>query len=151
MWMTKLDPDASGFIGTSEFTDAMLNFIRCKMRDSMHRPASATRASIFSSSRALVVNAVMAPGPEATDAPGASGVAANEEDDDEEEEEVPEDLKDLDPQEQQRMIKRRAAWMMGIGELDEMPRVGTPRVRRVGGEAGGGRRGVHRLWSQAPC
>jgi Ca2+/Na+ antiporter len=42
----------------------------------------------------------------------------NDEDDDEDEkEEMPEDIKDLSPDEQQRRIKWRAAYMMGLGSL----------------------------------
>ena len=37
--------------------------------------------------------------------------------DDQEEEEMPEDLADLTPEEQQRRIKVRAAYMMGLGTL----------------------------------
>ena len=38
-----------------------------------------------------------------------------EEDDEDDEEEVPPDLSDLSPDEQQRRIKQRAAWMLGLG------------------------------------
>ena len=39
------------------------------------------------------------------------------EEEEDEEEEMPEDLRDLSPEEQQRTIKTRAAWMMGFGTL----------------------------------
>mmetsp|Transcript_28455 Transcript_28455/g.28783 ORF Transcript_28455/g.28783 Transcript_28455/m.28783 type:complete len:551 (+) Transcript_28455:102-1754(+) len=45
-----------------------------------------------------------------------SGVSVVEEDE-EDEEEIPEDLRSLSPAEQQRKIKLRAAWMMGIGSV----------------------------------
>jgi len=40
-WMAVLDPDGSGQISTAEFTDAMLNFIRLKMRAADARAAGA--------------------------------------------------------------------------------------------------------------
>ena len=38
-----------------------------------------------------------------------------DEEQEEEQEEVPEDLKHLDPEQQQRLIMRRSFWMMGAG------------------------------------
>jgi hypothetical protein len=45
----------------------------------------------------------------------AEAVDVEDEEEEEEDEEVPEDLADLSPQEQQRRIKLRSAWMMGLG------------------------------------
>lgn len=42
-------------------------------------------------------------------------VSTQDEDDEDEAEEVPPDLSDLSPDEQQRRIKMRAAWMLGVG------------------------------------
>ena len=50
-------------------------------------------------------------------APGAQQVADEEDEEDEEEEEVPEDLASLTPEQQQRRIKLRSAWMMGLGTV----------------------------------
>jgi len=96
LWMAKLDPDQSGAIETDQFTDAMLNYIQEKARKqagyrSMYSPPVAPAS--------------------------APGVAPAEEDEveDEEEEEMPHDLATLSPEEQQKMIKRRAAKLMVIG------------------------------------
>jgi Ca2+/H+ antiporter len=50
-------------------------------------------------------------------ASAATPPAEEEDEEEEEEEEVPEDLADLPPDMQQRKIKIRSAWMMGIGTL----------------------------------
>jgi len=89
-WMRRLEgggASASGTIELDEFTDAMLNYIREKARqnESPRRPTA------------------------------EGGGMSTAEEDDEEEEEMPEDLAELSPAEQQRMIKMRAATLMSMG------------------------------------
>ena len=93
-WMVKLDPDGSGSIETAEFVDAMLLYITSKAREY----CEARRASMVAKGEA---------DEEEDD--------EDDEDDEEEDVEIPDDLQELDWQEQQRHVKMRAAKMMGIG------------------------------------
>ena len=91
--MVKLDPDGSGSIETAEFVDAMLLYITSKAREY----AEARRASAVDK------------GEEEADG------GDDDDEDDEEDVEIPDDLQELDWQEQQRHVKMRAAKMMGVG------------------------------------
>ncbi len=86
-------PLQSGHILKSEFTAAMLTYIHQK---TLEHSAPSTRAKQSSQ-----------PPPQ----------FENEEDDSDEEDEMPDECKDLDPDQQQAFIKRKACMMMGMGTL----------------------------------
>lgn len=96
-WMLRLDPDHSGSITTDQFADAMLNYVSEKAHARVFPSMVARRTP----SGHLDVNA----------SDGVDGVAEEDEEDDE----MPEDLVSLSPEQQQAMIKQRAALMMIIG------------------------------------
>lgn len=112
--MTEMDRDKNGYIEFEEFATAMAAYMHASTED------SATRSAL----RNLAAPDGDSPRPLATAAMGSPAAAehhvnGNEESDEEEEEEedMPEDIKPLTPAQQQRAIKLRSAWMMGLGTL----------------------------------
>lgn len=102
------DVDGSGDINFEEFVACMIAFAKdSKMKVQADEGKGNRRRSMLMPT--------VAPG----SAPnGNDEEAGNDDDDDDEEEEeedIPEDLADLEPEEQQRRIKLRAVWMMGLG------------------------------------
>jgi len=87
-WMKRLDPDGSGEIEQSEFIDMMLAYMKEKIREKSQ-------------------------GTPKTPAPPA----ADDEEPEDEDEEMPEDLQELSPDQQQFVIKQRAALLCGLGTL----------------------------------
>jgi len=92
-WMKRLDPNNTDSIEMDQFTDAMLNYIKEKTEEHLSSPHRAH-------------------GTPASSPHGMS--AAADDDEDEEEEEMPEEFAHLDPDEQQKLIKRRAFGMMAV-------------------------------------
>lgn len=106
------DVDKSGAIDFDEFCQLMVRYTKNEVANAATRKGS---------KRMLDGNEIQAA---LTNGGYSNGVVQNEdnaEEDDEgeedDEEEIPDDLKDLTPEEQQRAIKVRACWMMGIGTL----------------------------------
>jgi len=98
------DTDNSGSISFEEFVACLMNFLvdgpaeRPELEEKRKRRATVTGLS-----------------PNLLSEQDQSSQPGDGEDDEPEEEEMPEDLADLEPDEQQRRIKRRAAWKMAIG------------------------------------
>ncbi|KNC49757.1 Ca2:Cation Antiporter family [Thecamonas trahens ATCC 50062] len=97
--MTELDTDNDGTIDFEEFAVGCLKLIQ--------RRTDGDHASAAERGQMRVTGAIN----EVHDAIGDS------DDDDSEEEEMPEDLRTLSPEEQQRKIKMRSAWLMGLGTV----------------------------------
>lgn len=93
-WMARFDSDGSGCIDRSEFLDAMLMYV-----------ADLSHASVI---RTHSASEMVSP---------EDGGGGNDEDDEVENIEVPDDIEHLDPQQQQRLIKWRAAKKMLIGTV----------------------------------
>eukprot|EP00908_Phaeocystis_cordata_P020875 Transcript_32537.p2 GENE.Transcript_32537~~Transcript_32537.p2 ORF type:complete len:285 (-),score=136.29 Transcript_32537:303-1157(-) len=121
-WMDKLDPDKSGDIDTSEFVDAMLEYVTRKANEEVEvevagavsyeppPPPRKDEAAEQAGEEGAAMAAASAAGEDEQEEEGE-----DDEDEDEEDAEVPEDLQELDWQEQQWHIKMRAAKMMGVG------------------------------------
>lgn len=93
--MAEMDRDHNGFIEFDEFVTAMGAYMLTSADDT-------TRGHLDS----LNLQSIQ-----------RSESVADGESDDEEEEEVPEDIKPMSPEQQQRAIKKRSAWLLGIGSL----------------------------------
>lgn len=108
--MAKMDKDGNNAIDFEEFTETMIEYI---LRESK-TPQAATRRKTLATESLLhgrdVIN-------DSSDADGQPQPPVGEdEDDDDDEEEIPEVFKKISsPSEQQRAIKWRALWMMGLG------------------------------------
>jgi len=135
--MTQLDPDQSGTIATEQFTDAMLKYIYEKTRRQCAGPGAAQSggtktvaayqppnlakqvsdvANAIGSNVAKTIGQPLKGIPGSAPPPSSMTVAAEEEvEEEDEDEEMPEDLENLSPDEQQKMIKRRAATLMAVG------------------------------------
>jgi Ca2+/Na+ antiporter len=109
------DVDKSGAIDFEEFCSLMVRYTKNEVLKEQTRGASKKDLKSGGLSNGPVSNGngngAMAA------APLNDGGDAAEDDDDEEEEEMPDDLKDLSPEEQQTAIKARACWMMGMGTV----------------------------------
>ena len=103
-WMRQLDPNQSGSIEMDEFTDAMLTYIKQKARTQL-------AAGGATPGRGAGAGAGVGAGAAPT---AAMGEADDGDDDDDEEEEMPEEFAHLSPEQQQRMIKRKAFGMMAV-------------------------------------
>merc|ERR1719399_172258 len=100
------DVDKSGAIDFEEFCSLMVRYTKNELLKEQTRGAS--KKDVKSASNGMSNgNGVTA----------AINDGGDEEDDGEEEEEIPDDLKDLSPEEQQSAIKARACWMMGFGTV----------------------------------
>jgi Ca2+/Na+ antiporter len=98
----KFDEDKSGDLKKAELVQCLIHYLtdegcRDKIRTKVEEEKTKAKTMATYTKK---------------DGEGEDGEAANEE---EEEEEMPEDLRDLSPEEQQTRIKRRAAWMMALG------------------------------------
>jgi Ca2+/Na+ antiporter len=98
--------DKSGAIDFEEFCSLMVRYTKNEMIKEQtrgaSRPAGGMTNGASNGAGAAILN---------------DGGDAEEEEDEEEEEEIPDDLKDLSPEEQQAAIKARAFWMMGLGTV----------------------------------
>merc|ERR1719399_2417374 len=99
------DVDKSGAIDFEEFCSLMVRYTKNELLKEQTRGASKA------GSKGLT-NGAVSNGNGAVNDAGDAG-----EEDEEEEEEMPDDLKDLSPEEQQAAIKARACWMMGLGTV----------------------------------
>lgn len=106
--LSKLDPDGDGSISFSNFSNAMQQMIASS---SSARRGTLQRAGFVQADTKTDEEAVLSGGGAAA---GAGGEDEGE-DSGEEEEDIPEDLEKLSPAEQQKRIKMRSMWMMGLG------------------------------------
>ena len=109
-WMRTLDPNQSGSIEMDEFTDAMLTYIKQKARSQLAGGASVNAAAAGGAPAISVLPAEFGAMPAAQ----AQAAAEDGEGEDDEDDEMPEEFAHLSPDEQQRMIKRKAFGMMAF-------------------------------------
>jgi Ca2+/Na+ antiporter len=102
------DVDKSGAIDFEEFCSLMVRYTKTELLKEQTRGASKKDLSPGTTGAVSNGNG---------NGNGAVNDAGDAEEDDEEEEEIPDDLKDLSPEEQQSAIKARACWMMGMGTV----------------------------------
>ena len=122
-WMTRLDPDQSGYIETAEFVDAMLLYITAKTTEEAAEappaayapPAEPAKGAVEAAEAAA--DAFVLADEEGGESTGGEEDEEGEEGEEEEDTEVPEDLLELGWQEQQWHIKARAAKLMGVGTI----------------------------------
>jgi Ca2+/Na+ antiporter len=122
--MAEMDTDNSGSIDFEEFFEAMVKAVIQHSRISQgHGGGGAilsggggSRAHAGSGGERVELESINS-APHADHLAAAGGEGGEDEDDEEEEEEVPEDLAHLSPEQQQRRIKIRSAWMMTVGTL----------------------------------
>lgn len=99
-----MDTDKSGAIDYKEFVHGTAHYI---ITQNLHLSANKIGRNKRLQSKSIDPHAVHQ----------LKAVLASEGEEDEEHEEVPEDIKDLSPEEQQRRIKFRSAWMMTLGTV----------------------------------